>query len=125
MDIPLPSGNHVVFKDKLRPGDQTAVQDAPDVIVQPDRTIVIRNAAANTMPAFLARVIESWSFPGDPAHVLAAGMRGIDETMDLDDWNALRDAAEPLLEKVRGEQPAPNSLSKSPATGQQSEITSG
>lgn len=125
MEIPLPSGNKVVIRDKLRPGDRFAVQDAPDVIVTADKTVVVRNAAANTMPAFLARVVESWTFPGDPAHILAAGARGLDDVMDLDDWDALEKAVAPLLEKARPEQADPNSRQRLSGSSPQNEITAG
>lgn len=124
VDIDLPSGNKVVVREKLRPGDQAAVDDAPDVILRPDKSIVIRNATANTLPALLARVIESWTFPGNPQHVLAAGMDAVDEVMDIDDWNCLRDKTKPLLDKLRPE-PAPNSRPLSSGNSQQNEITSG
>ena len=125
MEINLPSGNKVVIRERLLPGDRFAVQDAPDVIVQADKTVVVRNAAANTMPAFLARVIESWTFPGVPAQVLAAGARGLDDVMDLDDWNALEEGVKDLLEKARPEQPDPNSRPQLPGSSPRSEITSG
>jgi hypothetical protein len=124
VEIELPSGNKVVVRDRLSPGDRFAVQDAPDVIVQQDKTVVVRNAAANTLPAFLARVIESWTFPGDPALVLASGARGLDETMDLDDWDFLERAVAPMLEKARPPQD-PNGRRPLPGSSRQSEITSG
>jgi hypothetical protein len=125
VDIELPSGNKIVVRDKLRPGDRFAVQDAPDVIVQADKTVVVRNATANTLPAFLARVIVSWTFPGDPKLVLAAGARGLDDVMDLDDWDALEEGVKDLLEKARPEQPDPNSRRPLPGSSPRSEITSG
>jgi hypothetical protein len=124
VEIELPSGNKVVVREKLRPGDRFAVQDAPDVIVQQDKTVVVRNAAANTLPAFLARVIESWTFSGDPALVLQAGARGLDDVMDLDDWDYLEKAVAPLLKKASPE-PDPNSRRSLPGSSQQSGITSG
>jgi len=118
MRVELPSGGWAEIREKLRPGDRFALQDAPTVVVT-DGKVVVRDAAANGTRALLARLITAWSFPGNPAMILGASVDALDEVMDLDDWDALEDAVAPLAGKARGRVPNPSEPSPTNA------ITSG
>jgi hypothetical protein len=96
MEVTLPSGATVTLRDKLTARDKFAVQDAVHLSLNTatgmqDTTAGLVNDMRN---ALLARLIQSWTVPG-----VTAGADGLGE-LDLDDYNALAEAVEPLLSKV-------------------------
>lgn len=100
MRVELPSKNWVELRDKLYAADKFAVQEAVVLTVSDDRAQKVTGGIQNAMRnALLRQIITSWSFsvaiPSDPR------MPGdIGSTLDLDDYNVLEEAVEPLLQKV-------------------------
>lgn len=100
MRVELPSGNWIEMRDKLFASDKFAVQEAIVLTVQDDRAQRVTGGIQNQMRnALLKQIITAWSFPvpipSDPR------MPGdIGQTLDLDDYNTLEEAVDPLLQKV-------------------------
>lgn len=102
MRIDLPSGGWVEVRDKLKAADRFATQNSVTFSLD-DGKIQQPGGMTNTVRnALLAGIIEDWSLteqgiPIPAKHVAGAGILG---ELDLDDYNALSDAVEPLLQKV-------------------------
>lgn len=104
MKVELPSGAWVELRERLMANDKFTVQSA--VKIELDTATGFQHTAVGLVNdmrnALLTLLIESWSFaPGVPIpkdnH---AGGRVIGEVLDLDDYNALSEAVEPMLMKV-------------------------
>jgi hypothetical protein len=107
--LDLPSGGWIEYRDQLRGKDKFAVQGAIRFTMEEGRAQEVTGAVSNNMRnALLARIITDWSFPepipakrsdldlSDPLQLEDA----IGEPLDIDDYNALQEAVEPLFEKV-------------------------
>lgn len=103
--IELPSGAWVEYRTDLKVRDRFEVQEVAKVQVGETSNSTSFLAMANDMRnALLARIITAWSYPVPvPAenHFAAADVI-IGETMDLDDYAALEEAIQPLMDKIGG-----------------------
>lgn len=110
MDITLPSGATVTLRDKLTAKDKFDVQAA--IRLSLDTTTGLQESSGSLVNdmrnALLRQVILSWSFTWP---LPSAG--GTLDDLDLDDYNVLADAVEPMLQKVVGgpNRPGPSSSS--------------
>lgn len=103
--VELPSGNWVEYRENLKAIDRFAVQDAITMEIKDGANHTSLGIANDIRNALLGRIITGWSFPGPfPAQAkdIAAADTIIGEAMDLDDYNHLADAVQPLVEKVSG-----------------------
>ncbi len=101
--IDLPSGNFVEIRDKLMAADKFAVQDAIVLTLSgSDRQEITAGIQNRMRNALLGQIITSWSYDGYPipSQNALAGNDIIGTIMDLDDYNALSEKVQPLLEKV-------------------------
>ena len=101
MRVDLPSGGYVDVRDNLVADDKFAVQDSIKFKVRDGKEQEVSGGITNDMRnALLAELITGWSLKAPlPSADMKAGMAAIDD-MDIDDYNALQEAVEPLLEKV-------------------------
>ena len=101
MRVDLPSGGYIEFRDSLKARDKFAVQNSLKFKVKDGKEQEVSGGITNDMRnALLAELITAWSLDAPlPSADLAKGMTAIDD-MDIDDYNALQEAVEPLLEKV-------------------------
>ena len=103
--VELPSGNHVEYRDKLLAADRFAVQAVARVELKESSNSASFLEMQNDMRnALLGRIIVAWSYDGPTPsedHFRAADMV-IGETMDIDDYAALEDEVEPLMDKISG-----------------------
>jgi hypothetical protein len=116
MRVELPSGAWVELRDKLLAIDRFAVQEAA-LVETGDKSRVSYLTLANDMRnALLGRIITSWSYdaPIPSKNSFAAADVVIGNAMDLEDYDALEDAVQPLMDLISGKtQPSP----KKPETG--------
>lgn len=100
--IELPSGAWITYRDKLKAADKFAVQNSVHLSFGQDGVQEVPGGIQNTMRnALLSQIIESWSYEGVPVPAQnIAGMDILGDILDLDDYNALTEEIEPLLEKV-------------------------
>ena len=104
MKIELPSGGWVEYREKLMAGDKFAVQDAISVEFKDGVNRASLGTVNDQRNALLGRIITNWSFGQTPEQMkdLQAADVVIGNAMDLDDYNVLADAVEPLLNKITG-----------------------
>lgn len=104
MIVELPSGPKVTLRDKLTAKDKFAVQAS--VTLALDTQTGMQNTAfgmVNEMAnALLIRLIEDWDVPGKSIPSQDPDALG---ELDLDDYNALLDAVEPMMRKVLNTNP--------------------
>ncbi len=114
-----PDGTHnwVEMRDRIRPLDQPAVQEAAyktTIEVLPNGTevrhVATGGAEARMRFALLARVITAWSFDGVP--VPSANIAKPEEVLDgafadEDDWNTVCDAVQPMFDRLLLPRPKP------------------
>lgn len=100
--IELPSEGWIEYRTDLKANDKFAVQDAIVLELGDGETRKVHGGTSNTMRnALLARIITAWSYPGIPIPSQnIAGIDTIGDTLDIDDYNALAEAVNELLEKV-------------------------
>lgn len=102
----LPSGNWVEYRASLKAGDKTQTQNAVTFTVEDGKMSQPGGTTMTVRNALLARIITNWSYaeaehggiPIPSQHVAGAGI--IDDTIDIDDYNALAQEIDPLLQKV-------------------------
>lgn len=103
--VELPSGNFVEYRDQLKAIDRFAVQDAVFLEVKDGVNRAALGFGNDIRNALLGRIITRWSYntpiPSAAADIAAADVV-IGEAMDLDDYNVLADAVQPLVDKVTG-----------------------
>lgn len=101
MRVDLPSGAWVEYRDKLKASDKFAVQDAVVLTFTDGRTqnmgLGIQNKMRN---ALLRQIITAWSFGVPIPSTPQSNPDLIGEVMDLDDYNKLEEAIQPLLDKI-------------------------
>lgn len=109
MRVELPSGNWVEVRDKLMAGDRFAVHDAVDFVITEGQQQRVSAGMLNQMRnALLTTVVTSWSFEGFMLPSQARELNGetydagafLGGILDLDDYNELAKAVEPLMQKV-------------------------
>jgi hypothetical protein len=94
----------VDIRTDLKVKDRLAVQEAAKVEVGADTNSTSFLAMANDMRnALLGRIIIGWSlpFPIPSQNSFAAADVALGD-MDLDDYSALEEAVQPLMEKIAG-----------------------
>jgi hypothetical protein len=103
--VSLPSGAWVEYRDKLIAADRFAVQAVARVeLGEKGNSASFLEMQNDMRNALLGRIIMAWSYDGPtPAedHFRAADTV-IGETMDIDDYAALEDEVEPLMDKISG-----------------------
>jgi hypothetical protein len=99
--VELPSGGFVEVRDKLQADDKFGVQNSIKFKVKDGKEQEVSGGITNDMRnALLASIITDWSLDAPiPSKDPGAGLKAI-RAMDLDDYNAVQEAVEPLLEKV-------------------------
>lgn len=109
MDVTLPSGATVVLRDKVKAADKFAVQR--EITLALDTNTGLQHSAlgiVNDMRnALLKRLIEKWTFDFDVPSISPLGVAVLDD-LDLDDYVALQEAVEPLMQKIVGVSATPN-----------------
>lgn len=102
--VELPSGGWVEYRDQLKAVDRFAVQDAVMLEFRAEGNRASLGMVNDQRNALLGRIIEKWSFqvpvPKDNSFQAADVVLG--ELLDLDDYQALADAVQPLMEKISG-----------------------
>lgn len=103
------SSNWVEIRDKVRPLDRPAIQEAGfrvTIETKPDGTEV-RHATGGGQSlmqfALLGRVITAWSFDGVPipSQNIARPEDVLDSVFtDEDDWDAVCEAIQPMLDRI-------------------------
>lgn len=115
----MPSGAWAELRDKLQAGDKFATQSGFTVEWQDGKQLMPSGVSNTMMKNMLAAIITAWGGPGrDGIPVPAQNMAGsgVLDTLDIDDYDALSEAAEPLLRKLvmpRPNQPAGSSTTPS------------
>lgn len=104
MKVTLPSGGWVEYRDNLMAGDKFAVQDVISVEFKDGVNKASLGMINDQRNALLGRIITDWSFGQTPDQLktLQAADIVIGNAMDLDDYNVLAEAVDPLLNKVMG-----------------------
>lgn len=101
MRVDLPSGNTVDVRDKLMAADRFAVQDSIILTVSGEKQEIGAGVQNRMRNSLLGQIIQAWSFPGVPIPCEnVAGIDVIGNVMDIDDYNYLAEAVQPLLDKV-------------------------
>ena len=97
--------NWVEYREQLKASDRFAVQDAVFIDTKGDTNRMSLGIGNDVRNALLGRIITAWSY-GGPTPVqmkdVAAADTVIGDAMDLDDYNALSEAVQPLVDKVSG-----------------------
>ena len=103
--LDLPSGAWIEYRDQLKVKDRFAVQEVAKVDIREEGNSTSFLAMQNDMRnALLSRIITAWSYPVPiPSlnHFQAADVI-IGDQMDLDDYSALEEAVQPLMDKIAG-----------------------
>jgi hypothetical protein len=102
--VELSNENWVEYRENLKAMDRFAVQDAVTLQFSEGGNKASLGMMNDQRNALLGRIITAWSyntpipsnFPQYPADVV------IGEAMDLDDYNVLAEAVQPLLDKIQG-----------------------
>jgi hypothetical protein len=102
MKVDLPSGGWVELREKLMAQDKFAVQAA--VKVELDTATGFQHTAVGLVNdmrnQLLVLLIDGWSFTAVIPKDNHAGARILGEILDLDDYNCLSEAVEPMLLRV-------------------------
>ena len=117
MRVEMPSGAWAELRDRLQAGDKFATQSGFTVEWQDGKQLMPSGVSNTMMKNLLGAVIENWGGPGlegipVPSRNIAGS--GILDTLDIDDYEALAEAAEPLLRKLV--MPRPNQQAGSSTT---------
>lgn len=98
MDITLPSNATVTLRDKLTAKDKFTVQQS--IRLSLDTATGLQESTGSIVNdmrnALLANIITAWSYD---LPLPSVQLSSLDE-LDLDDYNAISDAVEPMLNKV-------------------------
>lgn len=114
MRVELPSGAWVEIRDKLSLQDRWAMGEGITITQRDGVQYIPANISDLQMKGFLGSVITAWSFQGIPVPSQNIGGADVLGTVftDLDDFETLEDAVQPLFQKVARNRPNP----KPPAT---------
>jgi hypothetical protein len=98
-ELTLPSNATVTYRDALTAKDKFRVQAA--IRLSLDTATGLQESSGSIVNdmrnALLCGIITAWSFDNLPLPSIQASVL---DDLDLDDYNALADAVEPLLDKV-------------------------
>lgn len=103
--IDLPSGAWVEYRTDLKVRDRFEVQEVAKVQIGETGNSTSFLAMQNDMRnALLGRIITAWSYdvPVPAKNSFAAADVIIGDAMDLDDYAALEEAVQPLMDKISG-----------------------
>ena len=103
MRVEMPSGAWAELRDKLQAGDKFATQSGFTVEWQDGKQLMPSGVSNTMMKNMLGVVIQNWGGPGlEGIPVPSQNFAGPDilDTLDIDDYEALSAAAEPLLRKL-------------------------
>lgn len=102
--VELPSGAWVEYRDQLKASDRFHVHDAVTLEFRESGNKASLGMINDQRNALLGRIITAWSFqvPIPAQNSFAAADVIIGEAMDLDDYQALADAVQPLMDKISG-----------------------
>ena len=102
--IDLPSGAWIEYRDALKVKDRLAVQEVARVSLGDGENTASFLAMQNDMRnALLGRIITAWSFPFPvPAQNSFQAADVVLGELDLDDYAALENAVQPLMDKIAG-----------------------
>lgn len=102
MKVELPSGAWIEYRDQLKARDKFVVQDAVTLEFRDGGNLTSMGIVNDQRNALLGRIITGWSFPVPipSANSFQAADVVIGEAMDLDDYNALSKAVQPLMDKL-------------------------
>jgi hypothetical protein len=99
----MPSGAWAELRDKLQAGDKFATQSGFTVEWQDGKQLMPSGVSNTMMKNMLGVVITTWGGPGlEGIPIPSQNFAGPDilDTLDIDDYEALSTAAEPLLRKL-------------------------
>jgi hypothetical protein len=104
MKVDLPSGAWIEVREKLTADDKLGTQGSFTIPVDDEGRQQMPSGVQNILRnALLERVITAWGGPGlDGIPIPSVNINGaaVLGSIDLDDYNVLCDAVDPLLEKV-------------------------
>lgn len=102
--VELPSGGWVEYRDQLKARDRFVVHDAMVFEQREGGNRISPGMIDDQRNALLGRIITGWSFPDaiPSKNSFQAADVIIGEAMDIDDYNVLADAVQPLMEKLNG-----------------------
>lgn len=103
--LELPSGAWVEYRSDLKVRDRFAVQEVAKVDIREEGNSTSFLAMQNDMRnALLARIITAWSYPVPIPSLnrFQAADVIIGDQMDLDDYAALEEEIQPLMDKIAG-----------------------
>ena len=101
--VELPSTAWVEIRDKLQARDKFATQGGFTVEWQEGKQLMPSGVSNTMMKNLLAVIITEWGGPGlEGIAIPEKNLAGADilDSLDIDDYQALADAAEPLLRKL-------------------------
>jgi hypothetical protein len=105
--VELPSGATVDVRERLRGKDKFDVHGAIKFTAEQGKEQTVSGAVTDNMRnALLAGIITAWTVTDDNGNPVpipsenAASPEQVFGDMDIDDYNALQEAVEPLMEKV-------------------------
>ena len=115
MRVDLPSGNWAEYRDRLSVQDRIAANSAVKFTFEPtpDGKGEVRKVTGGNdermKVALAARLITAWSFPGVPvpSQNIADPEELLDSVLDLDDWDKVSEAIDPLFQRILGAAPKP------------------
>lgn len=101
--VDLPSGAYVEIRDKLQARDKFATQSGFTIEWQEGKQLMPSGVSNVMMKNLLGVLITEWGGPGlEGIAIPEKNLAGADilDTLDIDDYDALAEAAEPLLRKL-------------------------
>ena len=101
--VDLPGGGYVELRDKLQAKDKFATQGGFVVEWQEGKQLMPSGVSNTMMKNLLGVIITEWGGPGlEGIAIPAQNIAGADilDSLDIDDYQALAEAAEPLLRKL-------------------------
>ena len=109
------SPNWAEYRDRLSVQDRIAANSAVKFTFEPtpdgkgERRQVTGGNDERMKVALAARLITAWSFPGVPvpSQNIADPEELLDSVLDLDDWDKVSEAIDPLFQRVLGAAPKP------------------
>ncbi len=105
--IDLPSGAWVEYRDALKARDRFEVHDAVTLEFRESGNRASLGMVNDQRNALLGRIITGWSYPVPvpSQNSFQAADVVIGDVMDLDDYAALAEAVQPLMDKIAGTGP--------------------
>ena len=102
--VELPSGAWVEYREQLKASDKFSVHDAVTLEIREGGNRASLGMVNDQRNALLGRIITGWSYsvPIPSQNSFQAADVVIGDVMDIEDYNALAEAVQPLLEKISG-----------------------